>query len=375
LAGLYVHIPFCRQACYYCDFHFSTNRRYQQAMTEAIAKEIKLQKAYLNHASLNSIYFGGGTPSLLHLAQLQMITDAIRNTFRVNEQAEITIEANPDDLTAEKLEGLRQAGINRLSVGIQSFNDAVLKLLNRSHSAQTAIESLKRARKAGFDNISMDLIFAIPGVRHSSFEKDIQQAIALNTEHVSVYALTIEEKTVFGNWFSKGKLSIVDEPEAAAQFDHLIHSLERGGFEHYEVSNFCRKGHYARHNSAYWTDVHYLGVGPGAHSYNGTSRQYNVAHNHKYLKSLGQNIVPGTIEVLDQKAKANEFLLTTLRTKWGCDLDKLHRNFGYELLSVQPREMEMLLKDDLLRIDGNILYLSRKGIFVADDIIGRLFWD
>lgn len=375
MAGLYIHIPFCKQSCFYCDFHFSTNRTYQQKMVNALSREIEIQKNYLNSEPLDTIYFGGGTPSILDHAQLDQIIDAVHKHHAINQNPEITLEANPDDLSKGKLSGLHELGINRLSIGIQSFDDEVLKFLNRAHDGQEAMQCVERARSTGFDNISIDLIFSIPGTSEAVLENDIKTGLSLTPEHISVYSLTIEEKTVFGNWYAKGKLQITDDHESARQFDFIINQLEQHGYEQYEISNFSRAGHYSRHNSSYWKNVNYLGIGPGAHSFNGTSRQFNLPHNPKYLSSMEISAVPFEIEVLDATARSNEYLLTTLRTKWGSDLDKLRLVFGYDLVNERASEIEKLVADHLIRIEGSMMFLTREGIFLADEVIRQLFRD
>ena len=375
MAGLYIHIPFCKQACYYCDFHFSTNRSYQQDMVSAMIKEMELQKEYLDGETLDTIYFGGGTPSIINLDQLERLLNEAFKLFSVNSEAEITLEANPDDLSKDKLKGLASLGINRLSIGIQSFDDRVLEYLHRAHNSNEAIRCIDEARNAGFQNISIDLIFSIPIATHKILNQDINTALQINPEHISAYSLTIEEKTVFGNWLEKGKISPCSDETSAKQFELLISTLEDNHYEQYEVSNFCRDGYYSRHNTSYWKNVPYLGIGPGAHSYNGKSRQFNLPHNPKYLKSLKKNNVPFQIEELDEVSKTNEFLLTSLRTKWGCDLNVLKEKFAYDLLNVCGREMKEFLNNELVMIDNGVVYLTKKGIMVADEIIGQLFLD
>lgn len=343
-------------------------------MIDAICKELELRKTYLSIASFDSIYFGGGTPSLLTIDELNKVLDKIYCLFKITEKAEITLEANPDDLSMEKLLALKDFGINRLSIGVQSFQNKILTLLNRAHSAQEAVKCIGLAREAGFDQISLDLIFSIPGQSDHDLMEDLQQAIALYPEHISVYGLTIEEKTVFGNWLKKGRFLPVSDEASASQFELLIATLERNGYEQYEVSNFCRNEHYARHNTSYWKNITYLGVGPGAHSYNGIDRQHNVANNHLYMKSLAQNIVPFDLEHISQASRANEFIMTSLRTKWGCNLHTLHSLFGYDLLAGKSGTIERLKNEKLVLVNDNMLYLSKKGIFLADDIIADLFW-
>lgn len=322
MAGLYLHIPFCAQACHYCDFHFSTNLRTRSEIVDALRKELGMQQHYLQNEPLATIYFGGGTPSLLDARELEAIFSSIREHFTVEQSAEITLEANPDDLTPQRLESFRNLGINRLSIGIQSFDDDVLKFLNRSHNSQAASQCVIRARQAGFNNISVDLIYAIPGQNDSAWTENIRQAIGLQPNHISSYSLTIEEKTVFGKWSSKGTLNAVSDDIAAVQFETLMTILEKEGFDHYEISNFARPGFQSQHNSSYWRQQKYLGIGPSAHSYNGESRQFNISNNTAYQKAIQTGKIPFEREVLTVEDRINEYLLTGLRTSWGCDLEK-----------------------------------------------------
>jgi oxygen-independent coproporphyrinogen III oxidase len=371
VAGIYIHIPFCKQACHYCDFHFSTNQSHRTAMCTAIAKELALQADYLNGEKIATLYWGGGTPSLLTAAELQIILDSVNKHFSLEENLEQTLEANPDDLTTEKLVLLRNLGFNRLSIGIQSFDDEVLKFFNRAHSAKEALKCMELARDAGFNNISMDLIYAIPGQSVDNWKKNIDRALALHPEHISAYSLTIEEKTVFGNWNRKGKLKPAEENDAALHFTTLMDVAEQNGYEHYEISNFCKPGFYSRHNSSYWKQAHYLGVGPSAHSYNSVSRQANVSINSRYQKSIEAGIVPAEIEVLTRENKINEYIFTTLRTSWGCDLSHLRETHGYDLASTEV--LQKMKAQEWVIQRGTILLLTRKGKLLADQIASDLF--
>lgn len=371
VAGIYIHIPFCKQACHYCDFHFSTNQSHRSAMCKAIADELALQANYLQGKQISTIYWGGGTPSLLTEAELRIILDSIHQHFTIDENLEQTLEANPDDLTKEKLHLLRSLGFNRLSIGIQSFDDEVLKFFNRAHSAAEASKCVELAREAGFNNISIDLIYAIPGQSADDWKKTIQTALALEPEHISAYSLTIEEKTVFGNWNKKGKLKPAEENDAAIHFTTLMDMLEQHGYEHYEISNFCKPGFYSRHNSSYWKQTHYLGVGPSAHSYNSVSRQANVSNNSQYQKSIEAGTVPAEIEILTRENKINEYIFTTLRTSWGCHLSYLKENHGYDLAS--NGILQKMKDQDWVIQHGTILYLTRKGKLLADQIASDLF--
>ena len=370
---LYLHIPFCRQACHYCDFHFSTNTANKRAIVEAIAQEIILRQSYLPVKKLETIYFGGGTPSLLDESELDLLLSTIYAQFDVASDAEITLEANPDDLSKEKLEQLSKAGINRLSIGIQSFHEPHLKLLNRIHSAGEGENCVKTAQEAGIQNISIDLIYAIPAPDHSILLSDIQKAFELNISHISAYCLTIEPQTAFGSWLKKKKIKPIDEEFAASQFEILVGSLRENGFEQYEISNFARNQQYSRHNSSYWKQQPYLGVGPSAHSYNRVSREYNVSNNAKYLSSIQQDIIPASYELLSFEDITNEYLLTGLRTKWGVKQDELNSLSNGRFLLQHTKELKKLADKELIVIDNGIILLTEAGKLFADRIASDLF--
>ncbi|GAB3172860.1 radical SAM family heme chaperone HemW [Telluribacter humicola] len=372
---LYIHIPFCRQACHYCDFHFSTNTERKREITEAIAREIVLRKEYLPTPEIHTIYLGGGTPSLLDEEELSLLLNTIHTHFSVRSTAEITLEANPDDLTDQKLEQFVKAGVNRLSIGIQSFDEAHLKHLHRIHTAVEAGDSVKRAQDLGITNISVDLIYAVPAPDHTILEKDVQKVLALDVPHISAYCLTVEPQTVFGNWLKKGKIKPIDEEFAARQFEYVVKSLAEGGYEQYEISNFARNSHYSRHNSAYWQRRPYLGVGPSAHSYNGTSRQYNISNNAQYLTALHKGEIPTTIEQLTPADQVNEYLLTGLRTKWGCRLDMLSELSNGNFLARQGKEIFRLIESGWLYLHDETLLLTESGKLFADRITSELFLD
>lgn len=373
MPSLYIHIPFCKQACYYCDFHFSVNQSNKTAIVNALSKEISLQKNYLPTVSLETIYFGGGTPSLLSERELFSIMETIHETFSLDKNIEITLEANPDDLSIEKLKLFKKAGINRLSIGTQSFQDTCLQYLNRAHNATQAQTSILDAQSIGFDNISIDLIYAIPVATHQTWQQDLQQATNLNIQHISAYCLTIEEQTVFGKHLKNNQMSPIDDEFASQQFNALIHHLNQNGFEQYEISNFAKDRLYSKHNSNYWIKNPYLGIGPSAHSYNGTSRQFNVISNGKYLQNIQKNILPYTKEVLSKADKVNEYIMTSLRTIWGCDLNKVFNSFGINLLNVNKSYIDEYIDKKLLNLDNNILKLTNNGKLFADKIASDLF--
>lgn len=341
-------------------------------MVSAIARELELHQNFIKTEPYSSIYFGGGTPSILPSSDIDRLLTIVSGKYSVDANAEITLEANPDDLSEEKLHELKSLGINRLSIGIQSFHDHILKFINRAHTAEVAKKAYESARRAGFENISIDLIFSFPGSTKQMLADDIQHAIALAPEHISVYHLTVEEKTVFGNWQRKGKISLLNEDEAAGHFDLLINMLTAAGYEQYEISNFCRDGHFSRHNSGYWNNSSYLGVGPGAHSYNRSLRQFNVSHNQKYMKSLEQGMVPAEIDTSDKKSLANDYLLGSLRTKWGCDTSILNGSFDLDILRIREDKIAAYVRNGLMIHTGQILILTPRGRFVADTIIGDL---
>ncbi len=382
---LYLHIPFCKQACHYCDFHFSTSLGQKSALVDALCAEIKLQHAYLPTPALQTIYLGGGTPSLLTERELDQLFSAIHAQFSVDSTAEITLEANPDDLTAEKLRLLRRY-VNRLSIGIQTFDEATLRWMNRAHTATEAEACVGLAREAGFENMSVDLIYGLPNRDASRWQYDLERIKALDVPHLSAYALTIEPDTAFGRWQQKGKLPPVDEELAADQFEELTRLLAGTGgpgkpssaeaslgYEHYEISNFARPGQYARHNTAYWQRKPYLGIGPSAHSYNGHSRQYNIANNARYIAAIRQGSIPAEIEVLTTADQVNDYLLTGLRTQWGCSLTELTALLGADFVRQQESDLVTLYASGWLVRDGDQLRLTNAGKLFADRVAATLF--
>lgn len=373
LAGLYIHIPFCKQACHYCDFHFSTNQQRRTEMVAAICREMALQRHYLDGAALETVYFGGGTPSLLHAAEMEAIFGAVFGNFTVDANAEITLEANPDDLDAGKIKQLAASPVNRLSIGIQSFHEPHLRHMNRAHNAAEAETCVKTAQDAGFKNITIDLIYGVPHASHAVWQRDLQKAVALQVPHISAYCLTVEPKTMFGKWAERGKLQPVTEDFAAEQAEMLTATLETAGYEQYEISNFARDGSYARHNSAYWLRKKYLGVGPSAHSFNGVSRQHNVAGNAQYLKAIRENSIPQITETLTVAEHINDYLLTSLRTRWGCNLRVLQAEWNHNLLETNRQYVATCLQRQLLTLEDGILKLTRAGRLLADEITANLF--
>jgi oxygen-independent coproporphyrinogen III oxidase len=373
MAGIYLHIPFCKQACYYCDFHFSTSQQLRPAVMEALCLELQLRNRYLANEAIKTIYLGGGTPSLLTKPELEAILKTIQNNFSLLPSVEITLEANPDDLSEEKLALLHHVGINRLSIGIQTFNNDLLRALNRVHDSTTASTSFEAARRAGFTNISLDLMYALPNQTTDVWLADIERAISLQPEHISCYSLTLEPKTVFGKWSAQGKMTAIDDDLSAHYLELLIDKLEAAGYQHYEVSNFCKPGFHSQHNSSYWKGERYLGIGPSAHSYNVTSRQHNIANNAAYVRALHAGELPATVELLTREDRINEYLLTTLRTHWGCDTHFLQTTFGYDLLTSQKKYIDTLLHHGHAQLAGTVLTLTKKGRLLADKITSDLF--
>jgi oxygen-independent coproporphyrinogen III oxidase len=373
MAGIYIHIPFCKQACHYCDFHFSINTRNKNALVKAIGIELALQKSYLNGEEINTIYFGGGTPSLLTFEELSSILNIIYSNYAIVPGAEITLEANPDDLSIEKLTELKKTGVNRLSIGIQSFNDSVLQFLNRAHNSTLAFTTFKHARKVGFTNISIDLMYNIPGQDFSLWKENIHHALALEPEHISSYSLTIEEKTVFGKWAAKKILSQADNDNSATELTFLVDELEKAGFAQYEVSNFCKPGYISKHNSNYWRGEKYLGIGPSAHSYNSQTRQFNIHNNAAYIRSVEAGQIPATLEILTRDDKINDWLLTTLRTSWGTDLKKLRQEYAYDLLKDHGDYVQSLIDHNYASLTNESLILTKSGRLLADKIASDLF--
>jgi oxygen-independent coproporphyrinogen-3 oxidase len=377
MAGIYIHIPFCKQACHYCDFHFSTNLDLQQRLVTCLKEEIQMQCNYLLGEIIDTIYFGGGTPSLLTEIEIKSLLELIHKVFIVSSSAEVTLEANPDDLSisAEKLLSLKKSGVNRLSIGVQSFDNDVLKYFNRAHSADNIFTSVQYARSAGFENISIDLIYGIPGRNIFDWQKDVTEAMRIRPEHISAYCLTIEAKTVFGKWATVNKLTPADELTTVAQFELLLEELKKAGYEQYEVSNFCLPGFRSKHNTSYWLRKKYLGIGPSAHSYNGTSRQFNISNNNIYCRSIEQGNIPFEIEQLSRANQVNELLMTGLRTSWGLDLRILNDEFQYDLLLEQKDKINFLVEKNLAFAEDGFLKLSPSGLLLADKISSDLFID
>ncbi len=373
MAGLYIHIPYCKKACHYCDFHFTQSLKQIDDMVDALCTELQMQSDFLGKDTIYTIYFGGGTPSLLGYDHLKKLMRVIQFEYDLSSNPEVTLEANPDDLTQEKLSMLYEHGVNRLSIGVQTFNDEKLKWMNRQHTGQEAIDTFYAARQAGFENISMDLIYALPAQDNELWLADLKQMIRLRPEHISSYSLTIEPKTAFGNWLGKGKIKPIDEDHAAEQFEILLDYTRQHGYEQYEISNFAQPGYESQHNSGYWKDEKFLGIGPSAHSYNGKFRKANIANNAKYIKGLNEKDIPFEVMTLSKEDQINEYILTSLRTKWGTDLDLLKHKYGIDLMQVHGSFLEKLSYKDLLFEEEGFLILTDSGKLLADKIASDLF--
>jgi oxygen-independent coproporphyrinogen III oxidase len=375
LAGIYIHIPYCTKACHYCDFHFSTNTAKVQEMVDAICVEIKDRNKFFDPSSkIKTIYFGGGTPSILSLKQLDQLLKQITLHFSTTEVLEITLEANPENLSLENATHWLELGINRLSVGIQSFDESTLSFLNRSHTAKQSLKAIENAKKAGFDNLSLDLIFGIPTQEMAAFKYDLKQVIDLAPQHISTYGMTIEDKTVFGNRLKKGQISPISDELASQQYLMISDELSCKGFLHYEISNFGLPNYLSKHNTSYWQGVPFLGLGPSAHSYNGVTRFANVSSNAIYQKALS-NGKKGYCqeEHLSQENKHNEYILTQLRTMWGVSLKDYESRFGEQQLAFLSKKSLAWQKEELIEIRENSICLSKNGKLVADSICQDLF--
>ncbi|MHA7942836.1 radical SAM family heme chaperone HemW [Formosa sp. 3Alg 14/1] len=370
--GIYIHIPFCKQACFYCDFHFSTSLKKKDELIDALIVELELRKSEFENDTVATIYFGGGTPSLLSLEEIETILKAVYDNYSVIENPEITLEANPDDLSETKILELAKSNINRLSIGVQSFFEADLKLMNRAHNATEAKHCLELATQY-FDNISVDLIYGIPGATHEQWQENIQTVLDFNIPHISSYALTVEPKTALATLIKKGKIEDVDEVHAEAQFHMLINQLKEAGFIHYELSNFSKPGYFSINNSAYWKGKKYIGIGPSAHSFSGESRSWNISNNSKYIQAIQLKTLPSEIEILSVNDKYNEYVMTGLRTIWGVSLETIVAVFGSDFKTYILAQADKYLNEELLYIEDNNLKVTTKGKFLSDGIASQLF--
>lgn len=374
MAGIYIHIPFCRKACHYCNFHFSTSLKHTDDFFIALLREIELQRHYLQAQPIETVYFGGGTPSLSTPEQLRSVINKLRETFTISTDAEITLEANPDDISASALETWKEQGINRLSIGVQSFRDEDLAWMNRVHGVNQAVQSVQLAQQAGFSNITIDLIYGVPGLDDAAWRKNLQTAVELGVPHLSCYALTVEPGTALHKMIAGHKKEPVDAALAAQHFELLVATTAAAGFEQYEISNFAQPGFRSRHNASYWKGIHYLGLGPSAHSFNGVARQWNVANNIKYIRSIGEGIVPFEQEILTPEQQLNEYVMTALRTTEGIDLDFIEQQFGATHSERIKNESRKYIEAGKMEAGGDYLRLTTAGKFLADGIAADLFF-
>jgi oxygen-independent coproporphyrinogen-3 oxidase len=375
-AGIYLHIPFCKQACVYCNFHFSTSLRYKNEVLQAITKELELRKDYLNGAAIETIYIGGGTPSLLTADEINRLYETIMQHYPVQHIKEFTLEANPDDLEIAYLKSLRNTPVDRFSIGVQSFRDEDLVYMHRAHNAGQADYAIKAAQDAGFSNITIDFIYGTPGLTDAAWKSNLSKVKELSIPHFSAYALTVEEKTALHHNIMNRKTAPVDPEQAAGQFELLVDQATAMGFEQYEISNFALPGSYAVHNTNYWRGLPYLGIGPSAHSFNGTSRGWNVANNALYAKSILQDKkLAFEQEQLTPIQHLNEYIMTSLRTMWGCDLDKIANEWDSSFAQQVEKSSHLFREKKWLRQDGRVLLLTNAGKLFADKIAVELFID
>tara|TARA_R110000787_G_scaffold129264_1_gene241064 strand:+ start:8137 stop:9261 length:1125 start_codon:yes stop_codon:yes gene_type:complete len=371
MAGIYIHIPFCKQACHYCDFHFSTSMKKKDELLAAICSEIKLRKSEISSA-IKTIYFGGGTPSLLNKEEINLLITEVYKNFEVEKNIEITLEANPDDLTKDKLYQLSETKINRLSIGVQSFFEEDLKLMNRAHNALEAKECLKIAAQY-FENISVDLIYGIPGLKDQRWEKNLNTVLAFGIPHISSYALTVEPKTALKKFIESGEILPVSETDSHRQYLILLDKMKKEGFVNYEFSNFGKEGYFSENNTAYWQGKSYLGVGPSAHSFDGKVRSWNVSNNIQYINQIQKGELPIERETLSKTNQYNEYLMTGLRTMWGVSLTKINQEFGDVFSTYLLEQAKKPLADGLLVLINETLLISEKGKFLSDGIASNLF--
>ena len=373
MSGIYIHIPFCKQACHYCDFHFSTQMKKKDAMVDALVQEMELRKNELGDEVIETIYFGGGTPSVLELQELERLIQAVYDHYKVIENPEITLEANPDDLSKSRIIQLSKSPVNRLSIGIQSFFEEDLKLMNRAHNAQEAENCIEEAVQH-FDNITIDLIYGIPGMGHDRWRANIQKALDYGLPHISSYALTVEPKTALEKLIQKGTVPQVDDSQAQEQFHILMDLLEEQGFVNYEISNFGKPGYFSKNNTAYWQGKKYLGIGPSAHSYDGLFRAWNIRNNSIYIKQIQQGILPSEKETLTVTDRYNEYVMTGLRTIWGVSKEKIAKEFGTSYANYLEQQSEKFIEQQLLFWEDAILRTTKQGKFLADGIAADLFF-
>ncbi len=374
MAGIYIHIPFCRQKCYYCDFYKTVNTTLTEKFLSALKTEIIQRENYLENEEVETIYFGGGTPSVLTKTELYGIINFLSRHFKVSETVEITFEANPDDLSVEYLNDIYSTGVRRLSIGIQSFQNEFLQKMNRRHDADQAIQAVENASKISFNDISVDLIYGLPGLKLEQWKADLELVFKLPVQHLSAYHLTYHKGTPFYTWLKKGTLKALKETESILQFETLVKLVKENGFEQYEISNFAKDGKYSKHNSSYWRGVKYLGLGPSAHSFNGVSRSWNVSQIESYIKAIDAGLPYSEEEILSDNNKYNEYILTRIRTIWGVSQYELEERFGTEKYNYFRINIDKYLNTGLIKLNKGIYNLTEKGMFVSDEIMSNLMF-
>ncbi|MFM2135293.1 MAG: radical family heme chaperone HemW [Bacteroidota bacterium] len=373
MAGVYFHIPFCRKACHYCDFHFSTSLSAVSAMEAALSAELTLRTDFPAGTTVETVYFGGGTPSLLSTDSIRRLIDAVRDKFLLDPGAEITLEANPDDMSDESLSGWKASGVNRLSIGIQSFRDEDLRFMNRSHTAADALRAVERARKAGFGDLTIDLIYGTPGMNDAAWEENLRILAGMELLHFSAYSLTVEPRTALADFVRKGSAPAPEEEQAVRQFKRLLAWAREMGYEHYEISNFARSGRYSRHNTSYWKGVPYLGIGPSAHSFDGVIRSWNIRNNPEYIRSINAGVRSAETEELTVAERFNEAVLTGLRTMWGIDHELLRASFGNQAFEHLLNAVVPFQDKGWIKVSEERTVLTDEGKLFADFIASELF--
>lgn len=371
MAGLYVHIPYCKRICNYCDFYRVVSSGSPKKYVESVISESKLRKGYIGDAKINTVYIGGGTPSILSIKELSLLVESLRDVYQWDKEVEFTLEVNPDDITEIYLRGIKDLGINRISIGIQSWSDRILKTMNRRHNSLQAEKAINYILEAGFGNISVDLIYGVPGLTMEEWEETLRRTVVFDIQHLSVYHLTIEPDTVFGKMKKQGLLDEIEEEYSVAQYNLLLEITEGAGFINYEISNFGKEGFFSKHNTSYWQQIPYIGLGPSAHSFNGYSRQWNENDVDKYIEEIDNGRLPYEKEELDEKVRFNEYVMTSLRTMWGIDLDKIEEKFGKEILDYTKNLAKKYVEYGMMLEKKGNLSLTKQAIMVSDNIIAE----